>query len=117
MKIFHIVKYTKNYLTVRKKTYKKNVKFSKIVREQMQKMGFKLVVEPGYESSTVIAFYTQKNSELNKLLQSKYGVKLGGGHADWKGNSLRFCTMGDLDEAKIMQGLDALKKAKKELGI
>ena len=30
IKIFHSVKYTKNYLTVRKKTYKKNVKFSKI---------------------------------------------------------------------------------------
>ncbi|MFA5108740.1 MAG: aminotransferase class V-fold PLP-dependent enzyme [Candidatus Micrarchaeia archaeon] len=92
-------------------------KFAKIARDEIQKMGFKLVVEPGFESSTVVAFYTQKNADLNKLLQSKYGVKLGGGHADWKDNSLRFCTMGDLDEAKIRQGLDALKKAKAELGI
>lgn len=92
-------------------------KFAKLARDEIQKMGFKLVVGPGFESNTVVAFYTQKNAELNKLLQSKYGVKLGGGHADWKENSLRFCVMGDLDEAKVRQGLDALKKAKAELGV
>ncbi|MEM4236069.1 MAG: hypothetical protein QXV44_03405, partial [Candidatus Anstonellaceae archaeon] len=62
-------------------------------------------------------FYTKKNKELNSLLQSKYGVKLGGGHADWKENSLRFCVMGDIDFEKINYALDSLKKAKEELNI
>ncbi len=91
--------------------------FAQIVREKIVQMGFKLVVESGFESNTVVAFYTQKNSELNKLLQSKYNVKLGGGHADWKDNSLRFCVMGDLNKEQVLQGLDALQKAKQELGI
>ncbi|MFH0927808.1 MAG: aminotransferase class V-fold PLP-dependent enzyme [Candidatus Micrarchaeota archaeon] len=92
-------------------------KLSEIARDEIEKMGFKLVVEPEFKSSSVICFFTQKNKELNSLLQSKYGVKLGGGHADWKGNSLRFCVMGDLNEEKVREGLSALKKAKEELGV
>lgn len=90
---------------------------SSLAKDEIQKMGFKLVVEPQFQSDTVVCFFTEKNKELNSLLQSKYSIKLGGGHADWKANSLRFCVMGDLDEQKVRQGLDALKKAKEQLNI
>lgn len=90
---------------------------SKLARDSIVDMGFRLVVEEEYRSDTIVAFYTEKNKELNKLLQSKYGVKLGGGHADWKENSLRFCTMGDLDLEKVKKGIDALRAAKEELEI
>lgn len=92
-------------------------KMAKHIRERLVSMGFKLVVEPGFESSTVTAFFCPKNKEVNQLLQSKYGVKLGGGHADWAENTLRFCNMGYIDMEKIDFGLDALEKVKKELGI
>lgn len=87
------------------------------VKKEIVRMGFKLVVEEEYQSNTVTAFFTSKNSELNKLLQSKYGVKFGGGHADWKENSLRFCVMGDVDMEKARIGITALENAKKELGV
>ena len=87
------------------------------VRARISKMGFMLVSEPGFESSTVTAFFCQKNKEINQKLQADFGVKLGGGHADWADTTLRFCNMGDLDMAKIDQGLDALEAVKKELGV
>ncbi|MEM4209594.1 MAG: aminotransferase class V-fold PLP-dependent enzyme, partial [Candidatus Anstonellaceae archaeon] len=64
-------------------------RYAQHVREKIKQMGFELVVSEEFSSNTVVAFYTKKNKELNSLLQSKYGVKLGGGHADWKENSLR----------------------------
>jgi aspartate aminotransferase-like enzyme len=95
----------------------KHKKYAEFVRKEIKDMGFKLVVDEKFASNTVVAFYTQKNKELNSLLQKKYGVKLGGGHADWKENTLRFCVMGDIDLEKIKYGLESLKKAKEELGI
>ncbi len=86
------------------------------IRARLLKMGFELVSEPGFESSTVTAFYCQKNKEVNAKLQADHGVKLGGGHADWAESTLRFCNMGDVDMERIDKGLDALERVKKELG-
>jgi len=87
------------------------------VRERVVKMGFRLVVEPGFESNTVTAFFCSRNKEINSTLQAKHSVKLGGGHADWAETTLRFCNMGDVDMAKVEAGLDALESVKKELGV
>lgn len=87
------------------------------VRRRITAMGFKLVVEEGFESNAITSFYTEKNKELNSLLQKKYNVKLGGGHADWKDTSLRFCNIGGITMAEAEVGLKALEEAKKELGI
>ena len=87
------------------------------VRARLVKMGFKLVTEAGFESSTVTAFFCQKNKEINQTLQSDYSVKLGGGHADWADTTLRFCNMGDVDIAKLDKGLDALQAVKKKLDV
>lgn len=87
------------------------------VRERLVKMGFKLVTEAGFESSTVTAFFCQKNKDIGQKLQADYGVKLGGGHADWAETTLRFCNMGDVDMAKVNAGLLALEHVKKELGV
>ncbi|PIT84168.1 hypothetical protein COU37_04420 [Candidatus Micrarchaeota archaeon CG10_big_fil_rev_8_21_14_0_10_45_29] len=99
------------------KFMKRHGRMAKFARKKIKKMGFEAFVEKGFESNTVITFYTQKNKELNSLLQAKYSVKLGGGHADWKDNSLRFCIMGDLNLKKVKKGLEALEAAKKELQI
>ncbi len=95
----------------------RNQEMAARVRERLQKMGFKLVTEPGFESSTVTAFFCSKNKEVNSKLQSDYSVKLGGGHADWAETTLRFCNMGDVDMEKVEKGLDALEKVKQELGV
>ena len=87
------------------------------VRSRLMKMGFSLVTEEGFESSTVTAFFCSKNKEINQFLQSDHGVKLGGGHADWAETTLRFCNMGDLDMVKIDAGLDALQAVKSKLGV
>lgn len=87
------------------------------VRARLVKMGFKLVTESGFESSTVTAFFCSKNKEINSKLQSEHSVKLGGGHADWADTTLRFCNMGDVDLSKLDIGLDALEKVKKSLGV
>ena len=92
-------------------------KMASHVRSRITQMGFKLVTEPGYESSTVTAFFCSKNKDINSKLQSGYSVKLGGGHADWTETTLRFCNMGDVDLERIDKGLDALEKVKKELGV
>ncbi|MFH1306788.1 MAG: aminotransferase class V-fold PLP-dependent enzyme, partial [Candidatus Micrarchaeota archaeon] len=99
------------------KFMKKHKRWANYARKEIKKMGFETFVEKKFQSNTIIPFYTSKNKELNSLLQKKYGVKLGGGHADWKETSLRFCIMGDLNMAKIKKGLKALENAKKELSI
>ncbi len=96
---------------------KRHAEVSSHVRDRIKAMGFGLVAEEGFESGAVTAFYAAKNTELNTLLQSKYGVKLGGGHADWKDTTLRFCNLGHITLAEAKVGLDALEKAKKELEI
>lgn len=85
-------------------------------RQGITTMGYKLVTEPGFESNAITAFFTEKNKEINSLMQSKYGVKLGGGHADWKDTTLRFCTLGNVTIEECEKGLAALEDAKKELG-
>ncbi len=92
-------------------------KMAKHVRDRLASMGFSLVVEEGFESGTVTAFYCQKNKEINSMLQAEHQVKLGGGHADWADTTLRFCNMGDMDIAKLDKGLDALETVKAELGL
>ncbi len=87
------------------------------IRARLTQMGFKLVCEPGFESNTVTAFFVQKNSDVSRALESKYKVKLGGGHADWKETSLRFCNMGDVNMEKVEKGLKALEAVKKEMGV
>lgn len=96
---------------------KRHAEVSAHVRDRIRAMGYKLVTEEGFESNAITAFYTSKNKELNSLMQSKYQVKLGGGHADWKDTTLRFCTLGNISLAEAKIGLDALEKSKKELGI
>ncbi len=90
---------------------------AKMIRERVVSMDFKLVVEEGFESNAITSFYTAKNKELGALLQSKYNVKLGGGHADWKDTSMRFCNIGGITKEEAEIGLKALESAKKELGI
>jgi aspartate aminotransferase-like enzyme len=80
-------------------------------------MGFKRVTEPGFESSTVTAFFINKNSDVSRQLESAHKVKLGGGHSDWKETTLRFCNMGDVDMERVEKGLNALEQVKKELGV
>ena len=95
----------------------RHAKMAAHVRARLVRMGFKLVSEPGFESSTVTAFFCQKNKEVNARLQTEYGVKLGGGHADWADTTLRFCNMGDVDMERIDKGLDALETVRAELGL
>ena len=95
----------------------RNAKLAAHIRSRLTQMGFTLVIEPGFESSTVTAFFCSKNKDISAKLQNDYSVKLGGGHADWADTTLRFCNMGDVDLAKVNAGLLALEAVKKELGV
>lgn len=96
---------------------KRHGEIAAMARQKIKAMGFGLVTEEGYESNAITAFFTQKNKELSKKLVDEYSVKLGGGHADWKDNSLRFCNIGNVTKAEANLALCALEAAKKELAL
>ncbi len=89
----------------------RHAEMAQFVRTRLAEMGFKLVAEPGYESSTITAFMVDNAKMVKSKLEEKYNVWLSDGLGPvWNETSLRFCNMGDVSPEQLDFALNALKK-------
>jgi aspartate aminotransferase-like enzyme len=80
------------------------------VRKRLAEMGFGLIAEQGFESSTVTGFVCRDAKEAGKIksgLLEKYGMQIVGSRGAFKENGLRIAHMGNFS----MEGLDSLLDA------
>lgn len=89
------------------------------VRNALKAMGLELFAEEGYESNTVTAINIPEGinyGEFTKLINSKYGVILGGGLQKVAGKIFRIGHMGSINELDIYAIMGAIEMSLYELG-
>lgn len=89
------------------------------VRNSLKAMGLELFAEKGYESDTVTAVLLPNGinyEEFSKLIDSNYGVVLGGGLSKLSGKIFRIGHMGNIDELDIYAIMGAIEMSLSELG-
>lgn len=100
--------------------YKKQEKFTRMLREAFKEIGLKLLVEEEkYASRAVTAVYLPENivwSDFQRKLDEKYNVLLAGGQDELKGKIFRAGTIGYLGDLDILAGIAAIEMALYELG-
>lgn len=89
------------------------------VRNALYEMGLELLSEKGFESNTVTAVMLPEGisfEELSELMNSKYGVVLGGGLQKLFGKIFRIGHMGNINKLDIYSIMGALEMSLYELG-
>jgi aspartate aminotransferase-like enzyme len=84
----------------------------------VQKNGFSLFPEKGYESISLTCARNDRNIDVSKLislLKAKHQCTIDGGYGKIKGTSFRISTMGDESTENIRQLLGWLDECLKEL--
>ncbi len=84
------------------------------VRSRLQKMGFGLIAEKGFESDTVTGFYCDSAEEAKgiKAKLAADNIKIVGARGRYKENGLRIAHMGNFEMKNIDLCLDAIEKLK-----
>lgn len=89
------------------------------VRKAVKTMGLSLLAEKGHESNTVTAVLIPEHinySEFAKLLDTKYGVVIGGGLQKLQGKVFRIGHLGSIYNMDIYAVMGAIEMALYELG-
>ncbi len=82
------------------------------VRSRLQKMGFGMIAEKGFESDTVTGFYCKSAEQAKSIksrLASEHDIKIVGSRGKYKENGLRIAHMGNFDMRNIDKCLDAIE--------
>ncbi|MFN7991731.1 MAG: aminotransferase class V-fold PLP-dependent enzyme [Candidatus Micrarchaeia archaeon] len=84
-------------------------------RDRLARMGFPLIAEKGFESSTVTGFACRNGEEAKgiKAKLSAQGIKIVGSRGKFKDTGLRIAHMGNFDMKDIEMCLDAIEKIRK----
>jgi aspartate aminotransferase-like enzyme len=86
--------------------YARHLENARITREWVQKNGFSLFPEKGYESISLTCAKNDRNidvARLISLLKAKHACTIDGGYGKIKGTSFRISTMGDESTANIRE--------------
>lgn len=89
------------------------------VRNALKAMNLELFAEEGYESDTITAVVVPEGinfAEFSKLIDSKYGVVLGGGLQKLSGKIFRIGHMGSINKLDIYAIMGAIEMSLYELG-
>lgn len=89
------------------------------VRNALKAMNLELFAEEGYESDTITAVVIPEGinfAEFSKLIDSKYGVVLGGGLQKLSGKIFRIGHMGSINKLDIYAIVGAIEMSLYELG-
>jgi len=98
--------------------YARHLENAKLARAWVQKNGFSLFPEKGYESISLTCARNDRNIDVSKLislLKAKHQCTIDGGYGKIKGTSFRISTMGDESTENIRQLLGWLDECLKEL--
>ncbi len=99
--------------------WKRHALMADAVRKAAEAMGLKLLAEKGYESNTVTTIMLPEDINYNKfseLVESKYGVVLGGGLERLEGKMFRVGHMGTIDKLDIYAIMGAIEMSLYEMG-
>jgi aspartate aminotransferase-like enzyme len=83
------------------------------VRSQLEKMGFPMIAESGFESNTVTGFVCKDADEAKKIrskLLEKYKIQIVGSRGAFKETGLRIAHMGNFRMEHLDLALDAISK-------
>jgi aspartate aminotransferase-like enzyme len=83
------------------------------VRKRLTEMGFPLIAEAGFESSTVTGFACRDAEQakgIKSRLASEHGIKIVGSRGAFKDNGLRLAHMGNFEMKGLDACLDAIRK-------
>ena len=86
--------------------YARHLENAKITRAWVEKNGFELFPEKGYESISLTCARNTRNIDVSKLislLKAKHSCTIDGGYGKIKGTSFRISTMGDESTATIRE--------------
>ena len=102
----------------REKIFKKHLELRDYFREQLKKMGLKLVVDDREASPTVTSIWPPEGvdeASWRKLLREKYDLVIAGGMGGLKGKIVRVAHMGHVSKSDLDQVVDSFKKSLKEI--
>lgn len=102
----------------REKIFKKHLELRDYFREQIKKMGLKLVVDDRDASPTVTSIWPPNGVDetaWRKLLREKYDLVIAGGMGGLKGKIVRVAHMGYISKFDLDQVVDAFKKSLREI--
>jgi len=102
----------------RDKIFKKHLELKDYFREQIRKIGLKLVVDDKEASPTVTSIWPPEGvdeASWRKLLREKYNTVIAGGMGGLKGKIVRVAHMGYVSKKDLGQVLIAFKKSLKEI--
>ena len=102
----------------REKIFKKHLELRDYFREQIKKMGLKLVVDDREASPTVTSIWPPEGvdeASWRKLLREKYDLVIAGGMGGLKGKIVRVAHMGYISKSDLDQVVDSFKKSLKEI--
>lgn len=99
--------------------FKRHEQIATAIREAAKAMGLSLFAEEGYQSNSVTAIEVPegiKYKEFADILNTKYGVVIGGGLQKLKGKIFRIGHLGSLHKTDIYAIMSAVEIALFELG-
>src|SRR3989344_5484711 len=102
----------------REKIFKKHLELRDYFREQIKKMGLKLVVDDREASPTVTSIWPPEGvdeASWRKLLREKYDLVIAGGMGGLKGKIVRVAHMGHVSKSDLTQVIVAFQKSLKEV--
>ena len=102
----------------REKIFKKHLELRDYFREQIKKMGLKLVVDDREASPTVTSIWPPEGvdeASWRKLLREKYDLVIAGGMGKLKGKIVRVAHMGYVTKSDLTQVIVAFQKSLKEV--
>ncbi|MBI5123427.1 alanine--glyoxylate aminotransferase family protein [Candidatus Roizmanbacteria bacterium] len=98
----------------RDKIFKKHLELKDYFREQIRKIGLKLVVDDKEASPTVTSIWPPEGVDevaWRKLLREKYKTVIAGGMGGLKGKIVRVAHMGYVTKSDLDQVIDSFKKS------
>lgn len=87
---------------------------SEYVQSRIKEMGFRLIPEPGYESTSLTAFYCENANEIKAAMLEKYQITIVGCKGELKGKGLRIAHMGNFQMKDLEFCLNTLEKLVKK---
>lgn len=85
-------------------------KASEYLRAGLEKMGFELFAEKGFESNAVTTFKTDKADFIRKELKAKYDIDINSGMEEMKGKILRIGHVGNFKQSDLDACLPAIRE-------
>ena len=102
----------------REKIFRKHLELRDYFREQIRKIGLKLVVNDNEASPTVTSIWPPEGIDeaaWRKILREKYNIVIAGGMGELKGKIVRVAHMGYVTKSDLDQVIDSFKKSLKEI--